>query len=127
MSKENNVVIIMMNSYEVRGDNNLVNYYLRLILEVYENPESVRTELTTRLEPAFMFGVRCDDYQLRNKFIDVFSASMSPNIFSRLNYILAIQNWESNAHHYWISVALSLLLGSVLPDRKIHQSKVSFL
>ena len=126
-AKEKTAVIIKMNSFEGRGDNNLVNDYLRLILEVYENPETQRTELTTRLEPAFMFGVRCDDYELRNKFIDVFSRSMSNNIFSRLNYIIAIQNWEYNAQYYWISVALSLLMGSIVPDRRLHQNKSSFV
>src|SRR5208282_3769787 len=95
-AKEKTAVIIKMNTFEGRGDNNLVNDYLRLILEVYQNPDTQRSELTTRLEPAFMFGVRCDDYELRNKFIEVFSKSMSNNIFSRLNYIIAIQNWEYN-------------------------------
>lgn len=126
-AKEKTAVIIKMTSFEGRGDNNLVNDYLRLILEVYENPETQRTELTTRLEPAFMFGVRCDDYELRNKFLTVFSNSMSTNIFSRLNYIIGIQNWEWNAPHYWINVALSLLMGAVVSDRRLHQTKTSFL
>ncbi len=126
-TKEKTAVVIKMNSFEGRGDNALVNDYLRLILEVYQNPEIQRTELTTRLEPAFMFGVRCEDYELRNKFLTVFSNSMSPNIFSRLNYIISIQNWEWNAQHYWINVALSLLMGSVVPDHKLQQTKSSFI
>lgn len=126
-AKEKTAVIIKMNSFEGRGDNNLVNDYLQLILQVYENPEIQRTELTTRLEPAFMFGVRCEDYDLRNKFINVFSNSISHNVFSRLNYIVSIQNWEYNAQHYWINVALSLLMGAIVPDRKLHHTKSSFL
>ena len=82
-----------MNSFEGRGDNNLVHDYLSLILQVYENPDIQRTELTMRLEPAYMFGVRCEDYELRNKFLTLFSNSVSSNIFSRLNYIISIQNW----------------------------------
>jgi transformation/transcription domain-associated protein len=126
-AKEKTAVVVKMNAFEGRGDNDLVNDYLRLILEVYENPANQRTELTTRLEPAFMFGVRTDDYSLRNSFLEVFSKSISTNIFSRLNYILAIQNWESNAQHYWIAIALYLLLGSVVPDRRLSQHKSSFV
>ena len=126
-TKEKTAVIVKMNSFEGRGDNNLVNDYLRLILEVYENPNTQRTELTTRLEAAFMFGVRGDDYELRNKFIDVFGKSISTNIFSRLNYILSIQNWEYSAPHYWISVALSLLMSAIIPDQRLHQNKSFFL
>jgi transformation/transcription domain-associated protein len=126
-AKEKTAVIIKMNSFEGRGDNQLVNDYLRLILDVYENTELQRTELTTRLEPSFMFGVRCEDYELRNKFIDLFSSSMSVNVFSRLNYIILIQNWEYSAQHYWINVALSLLMGAIVPDRTTQQTKSSFL
>lgn len=126
-AKEKTAVITKMNSFEGRGDNNLVNDYLQLILEVYENPDTQRSELTTRLEPAFMFGVRCDDYELRNRFLSVFSDSISPNIFSRLNYVISIQNWDSIAQHYWINVALSLLMGAITSDRKLHQTKSSFL
>ena len=125
-AKEKTAVIIKMNSFEGRGDNNLVNDYLRMILDVYQKPELQRSELTTRLEPAFMFGVRCDDYELRNKFLTVFSTSISTNLFSRLNYILAVQNWEYNSQHYWISVALSLLMVSIVSEQKMQQTKGSF-
>jgi len=126
-AKEKTAVIVKMNSFEGRGDNNLVHDYLSLILQVYENPDIQRTELTMRLEPAYMFGVRCEDYELRNKFLTLFSNSVSSNIFSRLNYIISIQNWDHIAQHYWISVALSVLMGAIVPDRKLTQTKSSFI
>jgi len=60
------------------------------------------SELTSKLEPAFLGGLRCSQPHLRQKFMEVFDASIRRRLFDRLMYIISSQNWESMAGHFWI-------------------------
>ena len=50
-----------------------------------------QTELTTKLEPAFLSGLRCSDVQLRGRFFAVYNKSIQKRLFDRLLYIMCSQ------------------------------------
>lgn len=68
------------------------------------------TELSMKLEPAFLAGLRCPQPHIRAKFFEVFDQSVRRRIFDRLLYIFCTQNWEYIGQHYWIKQCLELLL-----------------
>ena len=119
--KEKAVLLQKMAAFESRGDRaeSLFNVYLELIYDIYTEPSLRRTDLTTKLEPCFLLGCRATDLSLRERFIDLMDVSIPRSLFSRMTYIIGVQNWEALADHNWVFLALHLLLGSVDPDCSI--------
>lgn len=111
--KEKTAVLTKMLSFEHRPDQALCNQFLELVIDIYENATITRTELTVRLEYAFLIGTRAQDVNMRNRFLQIFDRSLSRTISSRLNFVLGNQNWESLSDSYWLSQATHLLFGSV--------------
>ena len=101
--------------------NKLFKDYLELILNIYRDPYYARSELTVRLENAFLLGCRNKDCELRSSFIKVFHDSMQLSISSRLQYVLGVQNWESLSEIYWIHQALDLVLGSINNSKYLYK------
>ncbi|OLL22884.1 Transcription-associated protein 1 [Neolecta irregularis DAH-3] len=118
--KEKTAVLLKIPTLEHKGDHTLINQFLELIIHVYEDESLARTELTVRLENAFLMGTRAEDYQIRNRFMTIFDGSMSRNVFNRLNYVIALQDWESLATHYWLKQAVQILSGSVKTDSLVQ-------
>ncbi|TFY60353.1 hypothetical protein EVJ58_g5210 [Rhodofomes roseus] len=124
--KEKATLLQKMAAFELRGDRaeSLLNLYLELIYDIYTEPSLRRSDLTTKLEQSFLLGCRAADLSLRERFIDLMDVSIPRSLFSRLTYIIGVQNWEALADHNWMFLALHLLLGSVdsehaiMPDRK---------
>ncbi|KAG1055750.1 hypothetical protein G6F43_002312 [Rhizopus delemar] len=111
--KEKAGILVKMMSLQSRNDSRLTEDYLDLILKIYSNPSFARTELTARLEEAFLCGTRSENPQVRSQFMRVFDRSLSRILYTRLNYILGTQNWESLSDSFWIHQALDLLFGAV--------------
>jgi transformation/transcription domain-associated protein len=109
--KEKSTYLRGMVAFETRGDA-LWNSYLELIYEIYTEPSLRRGDLTSRLEGAFLLGCRAKDSSLRNRFMDLFDASVPRSVFGRLAYISGGQNWEQISDKNWIYIALYLVLGS---------------
>jgi transformation/transcription domain-associated protein len=126
--KEKASLIQKMTFYETRGEV-LFHPYLELIYDIYTEPSLRRSDLTTRLEPAFLLGCRAKDALLREKFMDLLDVSVPRSLFGRLTYILGVQGWDVLADHNWIYLALHLVLGaadldaSVTTDRRQPQSE----
>ncbi|GAA5967961.1 hypothetical protein JCM21900_003879 [Sporobolomyces salmonicolor] len=112
-AKEKAGILAKMMSFESRNSEALQKEFLNLILDIYTDPQLARTELTFRLEPAFLMGCKVRDPVLRSKFLAVFDKSLATGLFSRLHYILGVQSWEMLSETYWIHQALDLLLGAV--------------
>ncbi|KZT74387.1 FAT-domain-containing protein [Daedalea quercina L-15889] len=119
--KEKATLLQKMAAFELRGDRaeSLFNMYLELIYDIYTEPSLRRTDLTTKLEQSFLLGCRATDLSLRERFIDLMDVSIPRSLFSRLTYIIGVQNWEALADHNWMFLALHLLLGSVDPEYAI--------
>ena len=111
--KEKTAVLHKMLNFEARPDPTLLHKFLDLVIRIYEDPRVTRTELTVRLEHAFLVGTRAKDVPMRNRFLAIFDRSLTRTAPARLLYVLTSQNWETLAETFWLSQAIQLVLGSV--------------
>jgi len=75
----------------------------------WHRDDSLRnSELTSKLEPAFLGGLRCSQPHIRQKFMEVFDASIRRRLYDRLLYIVSSQNWESMVGHFWIKQCIEV-------------------
>ena len=49
----------------------MYSYVTNVKLLLYRDPSLVASELTTKLEPAFLSGLRCSQPEIRSKFFEV--------------------------------------------------------
>ncbi|KAL8838619.1 MAG: hypothetical protein Q9170_002065 [Blastenia crenularia] len=110
--KEKTAVLHKMLLFEARPDPSLLQKFLDLVIRIYEDPKITRTELTVRLEHAFLIGTRTQDVEMRNRFMSIFDRSLSRSPSSRLLYVLNSQNWETLADSFWLSQATQLVVGA---------------
>ncbi|KAL8725777.1 MAG: hypothetical protein Q9166_007142 [cf. Caloplaca sp. 2 TL-2023] len=110
--KEKTAVLHKMLLFEARPDPTLLHKFLDLVIRIYEDPKITRTELTVRLEHAFLIGTRAQDADVRNRFMAIFDKSLSRSVSSRLLYVLNSQNWETLANSFWLSQATQLVVGA---------------
>ena len=95
--------------------------FLLLVNYVYTDDSLKDTELTSKLEPAFLSGLRCVQPHIRAKFFEVFDTSMKKRLHDRLLYIVVSQNWEAMGPHYWIKQCIELLLSTATAGKHILQ------
>jgi transformation/transcription domain-associated protein len=110
--KEKAALLLKMTAFESRPDP-LPKQYLEMIYEVYTDPTLRRSDLTARLEPAFLIGCRARDNVLREKFTDLLDSSIQRSLMNRLMYVLSVQSWDPISDANWIFLALDLILSSV--------------
>ncbi|ROT39320.1 transcription-associated protein [Sodiomyces alkalinus F11] len=111
--KEKTAVLHKMLSFEHRQDPTMLSKFLDLVIRIYEDPKIARTELTVRMEHAFLIGTRAQDVHMRNRFMAIFDKSLSKTATARLSYVLTSQNWDTLADSFWLAQASQLLLGGV--------------
>lgn len=111
--KEKHAVLLKMLLFENRPDQSLLKRFLQLVIRIYDDPKITRTELTVRLEHAFLIGTRAADVELRNRFLAIFDRSLSRTASSRLSYVLTLQNWDTLAESFWLRQASHLITGSI--------------
>lgn len=122
INKEKASLLQKLANFESRGDA-LFTPYLELVYDIYTDPSLRRSDLTSRLENSFLIGCRSKDSGLRERFVDLLDVSISRSVFSRITYILAVQNWEVLADQNWIYIALHLLLGAADVHSASHQER----
>ncbi|KAJ1883945.1 transcription-associated protein 1, partial [Kickxella alabastrina] len=86
--------------------------YLGLVLEVYNDARFTRSEMTMRLEQAFLSGMQSEDSEMRGRFLATFDANMPGALSVRLNYLLETQNWESVSSTFWLQQCLPLVFAA---------------
>ena len=111
--KEKTAVLHKMLLFETRPDPTLLHKFLDLVIRIYEDPKITRTELTVRLEHAFLVGTRAKDVEMRNRFMAIFNRSLTRTASARLIYILNSQNWDTLAESFWLSQAVQLVFGAI--------------
>ncbi|POS88032.1 Protein kinase-like (PK-like), partial [Erysiphe pulchra] len=111
--KEKTAVLHKMLTFENRSDDTLLTKFLELVIRIYEEPKITRTELTVRMEHAFLIGTRAIDVDMRNRFMALFDRSQSKTASVRLAYVIIAQNWDTLADSYWLAQANQLLMGSI--------------
>ncbi|KAL5594764.1 hypothetical protein BROUX41_001678 [Berkeleyomyces rouxiae] len=124
--KEKTAVLHKMLAFEQRADPTLLNRFLELVLRIYEDPRIARTELTVRMEQAFLVGTRAQDASLRDRFMAIFDKSLSKTAATRLAYVISGQSWDSLADSFWLSQASQLLLASIESHHTIQLQNDDF-
>lgn len=97
----------------------LNSQFLELIFYVYRDDELKATDLTTKLESAFMAGLRCVNPQIRAKFFHIYDQSVKPKLYERLMYIVCAQNWQQIGCHFWIQQCIEFILTIAMADLPI--------
>eukprot|EP00079_Xenopus_tropicalis_P039067 XP_017952838.1 PREDICTED: transformation/transcription domain-associated protein isoform X2 [Xenopus tropicalis] len=111
--REKSILLVKMMTYIEKRfpeDLELNAQFLDLVNYVYRDENLSGSELTAKLEPAFLSGLRCAQPLIRAKFIEVFDTSMKRRVYDRLLYITCSQNWEAMGNHFWIKQCIELLL-----------------
>ncbi|KAF2436802.1 hypothetical protein EJ08DRAFT_644409 [Tothia fuscella] len=124
--KEKVAVLSKMFLFEHRQDTSLLTRFLNLVIRVYEDPKVTRTELTVRLEHAFLIGTRAQDVEMRNRFLTIFDKHISRSPSSRLNYLMCSQDWSALQESFWLSQVNHLLNGSIELNNAIQLSSEDF-
>lgn len=106
-------------------DIDLMSQFLELINYVYRDETLKNTELTSKLEQAFMSGLRCVQPHIRAKFFEVFDSNIKKKLHDRLLYIACSQNWETIGPHFWIRQCIELILVTVVPNISITAGNTS--
>lgn len=97
----------------------LNSQFLELIYYVYRDDELKTTDLTTKLESAFMAGLRCVQPQIRAKFFQIYDQSVKPKLYERLMYIVCAQNWQQIGCHFWIQQCIEFILKIAMAELPI--------
>uniref|UniRef100_A0A8C2PYG4 Transformation/transcription domain-associated protein n=1 Tax=Cyprinus carpio TaxID=7962 RepID=A0A8C2PYG4_CYPCA len=111
--REKSILLVKMMTYiEKRfpDDLELNAQFLDLVNYVYRDENLSGSDITSKLEPAFLSGLRCTQPSIRAKFFEVFDGSMKRRVYERLLYICCSQNWEAMGSHFWIKQCIELLL-----------------
>ena len=124
--KEKNAVLHKMLLFEGRTDSGLLHRFLDLVIRIYEDPKITRTELTVRLEHAFLIGTRAVDVDMRNRFLGIFDRSLTKTASARLIYVLTSQNWDTLAETFWLSQAIQLIFGAIEMGNSIQLHSEDF-
>ncbi|EAA58803.1 hypothetical protein AN8000.2 [Aspergillus nidulans FGSC A4] len=111
--KEKTAVLHKMLLFEHRQSPEMLHKFLDLVIRIYEDSKITRTELTVRLEHAFLIGTRAKDVEMRNRFMTIFDRSLTRLASSRLSYVLTCQNWDTLSDSFWLAQASHLILGCV--------------
>ncbi|XP_061561693.1 transformation/transcription domain-associated protein isoform X2 [Phycodurus eques] len=111
--REKSILLVKMMTYiEKRFPDELElnGQFLDLVNYVYRDESLSGSDITSKLEPAFLSGLRCTQPLIRAKFFEVFDGSMKRRVYERLLYICCSQNWEAMGSHFWIKQCIELLL-----------------
>jgi transformation/transcription domain-associated protein len=111
--REKSILLVKLMHYVEKrfsDDHELNAQFLELVNYIYRDDQLKVSELTAKLEQAFLAGLRCNQPNIRSKFFEVFDGSMRRKLHDRLLYIVCSHSWDSIQHHYWIKQCIELLL-----------------
>ncbi|OMO84636.1 hypothetical protein COLO4_21911 [Corchorus olitorius] len=97
--------------------------YLQLLYGICADsnkfPIGLRQEVFQKVERQFMLGLRAKDPEFRMKFFSLYHESLGKTLFTRLQYIIQIQDWEALSDVFWLKQGLDLLLAILVEDKPI--------
>ncbi|XP_017462467.1 PREDICTED: transcription-associated protein 1 [Rhagoletis zephyria] len=111
--REKSILLVKLMQYlekKFSDETELNIQFLEIVNYIYRDEYYKQTELTAKLEGAFLTGLRCQDPQIRSKFFEILDASMRRRLHDRLLYIICSQAWDSIGTHYWIKQCIELLV-----------------
>lgn len=111
--REKSILLVKLMQYVEKrfaDDQELNAQFLELINYIYRDDQLKVTELTSKLEAAFLSGLRCSQPSIRAKFFEIFDGSMRRRLHDRLLYIICSHAWDTIGQHYWIKQCIELLI-----------------
>ncbi|XP_034140404.1 transcription-associated protein 1 isoform X2 [Drosophila guanche] len=100
--------------------------FLEIINFIYRDEVLKQTELTSKLEGAFLNGLRFQNPHIRAKFFEILDSSMRRRLHDRLLYIICSQAWDTIGSHYWIKQCIELLILTANTMTQIQCSNEAF-
>lgn len=132
--REKSILLVKLMQYvekrfpeSIDGNASLNAQFLELINYIYRDEQLKQTELTSKLEAAFLAGLRCNQPQIRAKFFEIFDGSMRRRLHDRLLYVICSQAWDSIGQHYWIKQCIELLILTANTTTQIQNANESHL
>ncbi|KAJ1517420.1 hypothetical protein HMI55_007110 [Coelomomyces lativittatus] len=107
--KEKSLVLVKMMEFESKDHSSLMDEYLKLVSTVLV----CKNEIATRLENAFLIGLKSENVEIRQIFMDILNQSLPNELMPRLEYIFSSQNWEPLAHTFYLHQILDVLFGAI--------------
>ncbi|RYQ79865.1 hypothetical protein Ahy_Scaffold1g106653 isoform A [Arachis hypogaea] len=97
--------------------------YLELLYgicaDINKYPTHVRQEVFQKVERQFMLGLRAKDPEIRMKFFSLYHESLGKSLFTRLQFIIQVQDWTALSDVFWLKQGLDLLLAILVEDKPI--------
>ena len=128
--REKSILLVKMMHYidkRFPDDMELNGNFLELVNYVYRDETLKSSELTSKLETAFLNGLRCTQPHIRAKFFEVFDGSMKRRLHDRLLYIICSQSWDAIGAHFWIKQCIELLIVTANSTTQIQMSNQDIL
>lgn len=66
-----------------------------------------------------MLGLRARDPDIRMKFFSLYHESLGKTLFTRLQFIIQVQDWGALSDVFWLKQGLDLLLAILVDDKPI--------
>lgn len=67
--------------------------YLQMIYDLVSNPNPPNPELVSKVQRAWMIGLRCRDPTLRKSFFTFFESQVPKALYSRVQHVIQKQVW----------------------------------
>lgn len=128
--REKSILLVKLMQYVEKrfaDDQELNAQFLELVNYIYRDDQLKSSELTSKLEAAFLAGLRCTQPQIRAKFFEVFDGSMRRRLHDRLLYIVCSHAWDSIGQQYWIKQCIELLVLTANSSSQVQISNESHL
>ncbi|XP_058465654.1 transcription-associated protein 1 isoform X1 [Malaya genurostris] len=128
--REKSILLVKLMQYVEKrftDDQELNGQFLELVNYIYRDEQLKITELTSKLEAAFLAGLRCNQPKIRAKFFEIFDGSMRRRLHDRLLYIICSHAWDSIGQHYWIKQCIELLILTANTNKQIQNSNENHL
>ncbi|KAK9062066.1 hypothetical protein SSX86_019251 [Deinandra increscens subsp. villosa] len=90
-----------------------------LCADANKYPLALRQEVFQKVERQFLQGLRAKDPETRMNFFSLYHESLQKTLFTRLQYIIQIQDWEALSDVFWLKQGLDLLLAILVESKPI--------
>ncbi|TMS35225.1 hypothetical protein L596_002673 [Steinernema carpocapsae] len=97
----------------ILGNREILQSFLYSVAHVFETPHLRCADITDRLDPAFYWGVCCNDENLRGRFMAVWDEKISPYLYQRIYYFLTEQDWKPLESQTWVMHCINLCMFSL--------------
>jgi len=97
--------------------------YLQLLYSLCADstkyPLSFRQEFFHKIERQYMLGLRAKDPEMRKRFFKLYHDTVGKTLFSRLQFIIQLQDWEAVSDVFWLKQGLDLVLAILVENEPI--------